>query len=441
MCVYAIRLLCYYVKKNYMQPFTKHVLKNGMRVILAPQKESVATTILVLVEAGSKYEKKENNGLSHFLEHMCFKGTTKRPKAIDIAGELDGLGAEYNAFTSQEWTGYYAKVQANDRGKALDIISDLYLNPVFNAAEIEKEKGVVIEELNMYEDTPQRKVQDLFLEVLYGDQPAGWDVGGRKEVIQKLGQADFLKYRSEHYVAQATAVVVAGAFEPQLLISDIEKMFAAIPKSEKSSKVATDDGQAKPQTKVKHKTSDQTHLVIGCRAFRANDPRRYALDILTDILGGGMSSRLFQRIREQMGAAYYVRAGAELLSDHGYFEVSAGVDHGKLEKVITAILEELTQTVHTLVPEHELARAKNHLAGRLLLGLETSDAIAMYYGGQEVLRQEIVTPAELLKHIEQVTAKEVQEVAQFMFRDEKLNLALIGPYKSEEAFTSLLKFG
>ena len=230
-------------------------------MILVPQPSSLATTVLTLVEAGSKYETKEINGLSHFLEHMYFKGTAKRPKAINIAGELDQMGAEYNAFTSQEWTGYFAKVQAKDAERALDIISDIYLNSIFDAAEIEKEKGVIIEELNMYEDTPMRKVHDLIMEVLYGDQPAGWDVGGRKEVIQKLTKEDFLKYRSEHYVGKATLVVVAGAIDEKKLLPKIEEYFKGISIGDKTEKNKTIEKQEKPQVLVKFKESDQTHLV------------------------------------------------------------------------------------------------------------------------------------------------------------------------------------
>ena len=323
-----------------MEAFKKITLANGLRVILVPQ-EGPATTVLVLVEAGSKYEEKRINGLSHFLEHMCFKGTSKRPRAIDIAGELDSIGSEYNAFTSHEWTGYFAKAQYKHTAKILDVVSDLYLNPVFDEKEIEKEKGVIIEELNMYEDTPQRKVADLFLELLYGDQPAGWDVGGKKEIIRTLNREDFLKYRSANYVAKATVVVVAGNFQEKEVLKDIEKHFGGISTGEKAGKPKTLEAQDKPEILVRHKQSDQTHLIIGCRTFSAFDPRKYALDILADILGGGMSSRLFQKVREELGAAYYVRAGTDLFTDHGYLAVSAGVEHTKLNIVIEAILGEL----------------------------------------------------------------------------------------------------
>ena len=409
-------------------------------MILVPQPSSLATTVLTLVEAGSKYETKEINGLSHFLEHMYFKGTAKRPKAINIAGELDQMGAEYNAFTSQEWTGYFAKVQAKDAERALDIISDIYLNSIFDVVEIEKEKGVIIEELNMYEDTPMRKVHDLIMEVLYGDQPAGWDVGGRKEVIQKLTKEDFLKYRSEHYVGKATLVVVAGAIDEKKLLPKIEEYFKGISIGDKTEKNKTIEKQEKPQVLVKFKESDQTHLVLGCRAFDAFDERRFALEVLGDILGGGMSSRLFQRVREEMGAAYYVRAGADLLSDHGYFAVSAGVDHKKLKDVIKAILNELSKISKDSISEQELKRAKDHLSGSLILNLETSDELAMFYGGQDILKRSAMTPEETLAKINAVTTKDVVAVAQDIFQNDKLNLALIGPYKNADEFKEILTF-
>ncbi|OGY66961.1 MAG: hypothetical protein A3I24_00580 [Candidatus Harrisonbacteria bacterium RIFCSPLOWO2_02_FULL_41_13b] len=420
--------------------FSKKTLKNGLRVITIPKPDSLATTVLVLVEAGSKYETKEINGLSHFLEHMCFKGTTKRPTALDIAGELDGLGAEYNAFTSQEWTGYYAKVQNEHKDKALDVISDLYLNPVFNLVEIEKEKGVVIEELNMYEDTPQRKVQDLFSECLYGDQPAGWDVGGKKEIIQKLNREDFLKYRGEHYVAKATIIVAAGAVDEKWLLPQIEKHFVGISNAPKFGKLKTQEAQEKPALLVKFKESDQTHLVLGVRAFDAFDERRYAGEVLADILGGGMSSRLFQRVREELGAAYYVNASLDLYSDHGYFAVSAGVDHKKLEIVIKAILDELMKIASNSLTDKELHRAKDHLSGRMTLGLETSDALALFYGGQEVLKREVATPEEVLKKIHFVTKENIVGLAKEIFKNSSLNMSLIGPYKDKAPLEKTLKF-
>jgi predicted Zn-dependent peptidase len=375
---------------------------------------------------------------------MVFKGTTKRPTALDISKELDGLGAEYNAFTSQEYTGYFAKVANEHSEKALDIISDMYVNPIFDPKEIEKEKGVVIEELNMYEDTPQRKVSDLFMDLLYGDQPAGWDIGGTKETVRGLTREEILDYRGKHYIAGATLVVVAGNLEKlgseKEILSKIEKYFANTSTGKKEGKEKTVESQKEPGILVRFKESDQTHLVLGVRAFDLFDKRKYALEILADVLGGGMSSRLFQRVREELGAAYYVRAGADLFTDHGFLAVAAGVEHSKLEIVIKAILEELKKVADGDFSEKDLQHGKDHILGRTMLGLETSDALAMFYGGQEILEKEIKTPEEVAVKINAVTKNEVIDLAKGIFKNEKLNLALIGPYKDSEKFAKILKF-
>ena len=419
--------------------YKKTVFKNGLRVITVPQPDNMAATVLVMVEAGSKYEQKEINGLSHFLEHMCFKGTSNRATAMDIAGELDGLGAEYNAFTSHEWTGYFAKVEKNHATKAIDLISDLYLNPIFDPKEIEKEKGVIIEELNMYEDMPQRKIGDIFMHLLYGDQPAGWDVGGEKDVIRKLTKDDFVKYRDLHYLPEATIVVIAGAFDESAALAQLESLFGKMPTGAKGGKLAVKEAQSKPEIFLKFKESDQTHLMIGFRAFSMFDKRRFVLEVLSDILGGGMSSRLFQKVREELGAAYYVRAGVDLYTDHGYIAAGAGVEHSKLKLVIKTIVEEFARLATEKVSDKELARAKSHLSGNLLLGLETSDSLATYYGSQEILKKEVVTPDEILKAIDAVTPDQIHELAKELFKEEALNLAMIGPHKEATDFLPLLK--
>ncbi|KKU91640.1 MAG: Peptidase, M16 family [Candidatus Jorgensenbacteria bacterium GW2011_GWA1_48_11] len=418
--------------------FEKKVLANGLRVILVPESQSLATTALVLVEAGSKYETKDINGLSHFLEHICFKGTKARPRAIDIASELDGLGAQYNAFTSQEYTGYYTKVRNEKIDKALEIITDLYIDPVFDEKEIEKEKGVIIEEMNLYEDTPYRKIQDLFLGLVYGDQPAGWAVLGRKEVILKLKRSDFLAYRRRHYLPQSTVVIVAGGFQKEKMLEQIEAHFSKLPGGGKEKKIPVAESQSKPEEIIRFKESDQTHLVLGFRAFSAFDERKYALEVLADILGGGMGSRLFQKIREEMGAAYYVRASTDLSTDHGLMTVSAGVQHQKVEAVIQVILEEFNRLAKERVLPADLQRAKEHLVGNLFLSLETSDETSSFYGVQEIMGLEPISPQAVARKIQAVTSEEIQAAAKSLFNNESLNLALIGPFK-EKTFIDILK--
>ncbi len=419
--------------------FTKTVLKNGLRIITVPQEGNPAVTVLVLVEAGSKYETKEINGVSHFLEHMCFKGTKKRPSVIDITSELDGMGSAYNAFTGFEYTGYYAKVEKSRFDKALDIVSDIYINPIFDPEEIDKEKGVIIEEINMYEDLPMRRVQEIFTNLLYGDQPAGWDIVGRKEIIQKLIRDDFIDYRNKHYLAGATVVVVAGGINEKDAIKKVEGAFKDIPTGKKQGKLPVIEKQEKPKLLVKKKDSDQTHLVLGVRAYDAFDKRRYPLEVLSDLLGGGMSSRLFQKIREEMGAAYYISAGSDELTDHGYFAASSGVQSQKLVQVVDAILKELSKLKHETVGKEELQKAKDHLIGRLMLGLETSDSLAFFHGMQEILTGDITTPEELIEKIKKVDEGQIKEVAEDIFQNNKLNLTIIGPVENSDILQSVLK--
>jgi len=423
-----------------MTAYKKIILPNGLRVVLVPKLESLATTVLVLVEAGSKYETKAINGLSHFLEHMCFKGTTKRPRSIDITNELNNIGAEYNAFTGQELTGYFVKALSKDLDIALDVVADIYVNSLFDEQEIEKEKGVVVEEINMNEDRLPRKAQILFSELLYGNQPAGWEIAGTPTVVRSLKREDFLKYRGEHYVAQATTIIVAGAFDEAELLKKIEEKFKNMPAQEKQGKLKVIESQEKPAIKLKFKESDQSHLVLGVRAYDLFDKRRFALELLADILGNGFGSRLFERLREQMGVAYYVGADADLSTDHGALIASAGVDAKRLTEVIKAILEECKRLRDETVPADELTRIKNRISGNMVLGLETSNALANYFGGQEILEKTIITPEELLQKLQVVTAEEIQAVAKDVFKDSKLNLVVIGPHKDESVFQPILHF-
>jgi predicted Zn-dependent peptidase len=422
-----------------MKNIRKITLENGLRIILIPMAQSLAASVLILVEAGSEYETKNINGLSHFLEHMVFKGTTNRPKPGQIAEELAALGAQSNAFTSQEYTGYWAKAEKHKLPKILDIVSDLYLNPVFNPEEIEKERGVIIEEINMYEDTPMRKVGEVFTSLLYGDQPAGWDIAGKKEIIRKISKNDFLKYRGAHYIPNKTIVIIAGNFSEEAALRKIKNDFGGLKRKTRIAKKKTKDLQHGPETKIKFKESDQSHLVLGVRAFDIFDKRRYALQVLADVLGGGMSSRLFKKVREEMGAAYYVNAGADLFLDYGYFAASAGVDHGKIEKAISATLQEMRRLKEELVPERELQKSKDHLVGNLILNLETADELAGFYGEQEILTRKTLTPKALIGKIREINTQEIRSVARSIFKTNKLNLAVIGPYKDGGRFRKLLK--
>ena len=420
--------------------YTKKVFKNGLKVITVPMKDNPTVTVLVLVEAGSKYETKEVNGISHFLEHMCFKGTMKRPKAIDISKELDSIGSQYNAFTAQEYTGYYAKSDAKHFKKIFDVVSDIYLNSTFPETEMEKEKGVIIEEINMYEDMPNRHVQDLMMELLYGDQPAGWNIAGEKKNILKMKREDFITYKKAHYLPEATTIVVAGHITGKEVMKEVEKVFGKIESGKKSKKLKVIEQQNKPEVLLKFKKTDQTHFVLSVRTYDLFSKKNAVLSVLGGVLGGGMSSRLFQKLREEMGVGYYVRAYNDVFTDHGFFQVSAGVDNKRINEVIIAVLEECRKLMKELVSEEELNKVKECLIGNMKLSLESSDDIANFYGGQELLKKEIKSAEEKAKELRKVSAKEIQKLANEIFKENRLNLAIIGPFKEKTKFLKILKY-
>lgn len=413
--------------------FKKKVLKNGLRIIVVPMKGAPSVTVMVLVEAGSEYETKEKNGISHFLEHMCFKGTEKRPTAIDISRELDSIGSAYNAFTSYEVTGYYAKAHYKHFDKILDVVSDIYLNPKFPEAEIEKEKGVITEEINMYEDLPHEKVGDVYNELLYGDQPAGWTRTGPKKNIIGMKKNDFIDYKNTHYVPGKTVVVAAGNISASNAFRKVENIFKNIPAAKVIKKKKVNDAQNAPALKIQQKDTDQTHLIIGVRAFDLHDKRMPILRLLSAILGNGMSSRLFEKMRNELGICYYIRSGISDASDHGHFYLSAGVDKSRLALAVKGILEELHKIKNQKVSAAELRKAKDFLIGGMYLGLESSDALANFYGSQEIMREKIKTPKEMEREIEKVTARDLQKVAQTILTNRGLNLALVGKCNQSKA--------
>ena len=419
---------------------SKKVLKNGLRVVTIPMKDNPTVTVLVLVEAGSKYEEKKINGISHFLEHMCFKGTVRRPKAINISKELDSIGSQYNAFTSQEYTGYYAKADARHLEQIFDVISDIYLHSTFPEAEMEREKGVIIEEINMYEDVPYKHVQDLITKLLYGDQPAGWNIAGDKETVTGMKRDDFVHYKMSHYLPEATVLVVAGQAEEKKVLKIARKIFGSISRGHKAEKLKVKEDQSKPEVLIEARKTDQTHFVLAVRTYDLFNKKNYALSVLSAILGGGMSSRLFQKLREEMGVGYYVRAYNDPSTDHGFFQVSAGVDNKRVEEVVKVILSECKKLRNEPVEEEELDKVKEYLIGNMKLSLESSDDIANFYGGQEILKRKMETPEKKAENIRKVKARDVLAVAEEIFQDNKLNLALVGPQKDKAPFLKILHF-
>jgi predicted Zn-dependent peptidase len=407
--------------------FKKTTLKNGLRIITVPSKSTQTVTVLVLVGTGSKYEKKEEKGISHFLEHMYFKGTKKRPSSLEIAETLDKVGGIYNAFTSQEYTGYFAKVSREHFVLALDWVSDIFLNSTLPEKEIEKERGVIIEEINMRKDHPMEHVQVLWQKLLYGDQPAGWDVAGEVETVSKISRKDLIEYRRTQYVASNTIVCLAGNFNERDGIEKVKKFFSKIKIGKSREKPKVIEKQERPEILFEKRETDQTHICLGVRGFNLFDQRRYTQEILALILGGMMSSRLFERIRTKLGIAYYIETDVFSDPDTGYLVTRAGLNNEKLEKGILEILKEYRKIKREGVSKSELKKAKDCLKGKMNILLESSDAKASFFATQEILEKKILTPEQIFKKIDKVSQNDILKLAREIFRPEKLNLALIGP--------------
>lgn len=420
--------------------FKKTRLKNGLRIITVPQKSAQAITVLVLVGTGSKYETKEQNGISHFLEHMYFKGTKKRPNLQAVAESLDKVGGLYNAFTCEEYTGYFAKVKDSHFDLALDWVSDILLNSILPEKEIEKERGVIIEEINMYYDHPMNYVQILWPKLLYGDQPAGWPIAGTRESVKRISRLDLINYLKTQYVASNTLVCLSGNFREKLAIKEVERYFSDIKIGNAKKKPKVFEKQKKPGLILETRKTDQTHLCLGVRGYNLFHPQRYVLELLGTILGGMMSSRLFLQVREKLGVAYYISTGVESNPDSGFLVTVAGVENKSLEDAIKVILKEYKRISQEKISPEELKKAKDYTKGKMALSLETSDAQATFYGLQELLEKKILTPEKIYKKIDEVRAEDILRVAKDVFRSEKLNLAFIGPFKDKLKFRRLLHF-
>lgn len=421
-----------------MNNYRKSVLSNKVPLYMIPIKGARATTALILFKTGSKYETKENSGISHFLEHMFFKGTKKRPNTLSLTSEMDSLGGEYNAFTSKEFTGYWFKVAGNKLGKALEIMGDMLFNSKFSAEEIEREKGVIIEELNMYEDNPQMHIDDIFESCLYGDTPAGRETIGTKENIKNFSREDFMRYFETQYGAKSVYIVLAGAIkstDKKLVV----KTFNGFKDKKHVTKPAVVEKQRAPQIRISPKKTDQVTLSLGIRTFGFENPDEYKLRLLAIILGGSMSSRLFINLRERNGLAYFVHTNMESYSDSGYMTTEAGVPVAKTEAAIKIIVAEYKKLTTELVTAKELKRAKDMLQGKVLLQMEASDNLANWYARQAMYRKKILTPGELINNIKKVTPEQIRGLAKKIFVNKGLNLALIGNVEVKK-IKPILKF-
>lgn len=421
--------------------FKRTVLQNGLRLITIPMPSLESATVIVMVGAGSRYENKNNNGISHFFEHMAFKGTEKRPSALEISSIIDGMGGEFNAFTGKEITGYYIKSAKAKLETSLDILSDMLMHSKLDPSEIEKEKGVIMEEINMIEDNPMRKLGDVYEELLYGDTPMGWDIAGTKDNIKAVTQQDFRDYMGSLYSADNMTVVVAGGIDSDAVMGQVEKYFAPMTKFPTGKPLPLVENQTAPKVLLTPKKTEQIHVAIGVRTVSLNSPKKYPLSVLAAILGGGMSSRLFHEVREKRGLAYYVRSNSDEYTDAGTLVSTAGIDPKRVPEAVEVIMSEYSKVSSGKMDlsDEELKKAKEFLKGHLVLGLEDSNSVAGFYGHQELLEKEIENPDQILAHLDAVTKEEVEQAGKEFFINNTLNLALIGNFEDRQKLEDLLK--
>jgi len=418
--------------------YTKTVLDNGLRVITSTMPHTRSVCLAFLVGAGSCYENDREAGISHFAEHMYFKGTKRRPTAKEISQDVEGVGGIINAGTDKEMTVFWCKVADAHFPVALDVLSDLLCNSRFDSNDIEQECRVIIEEINMNMDIPQQRVNMLIDELLWPNQPLGREIIGSKETVASTTREQMLRYIRHQYLPNDTVISIAGNIQPDEALARIEALFHDWSVGQVSEGYVTNSRQDTPRLRIEHKNSEQVHLCLGVHGFSRFHPRRFALDLLNTAFGVGMSSRLFTEIRENKGLAYDIHSYVEHFLNSGSFAIYAGVDTNKAETAIATIVEEMGKLRQGIAAD-ELRRAKELSKGRLQLRLEDSQNVALWLGGQELLRREILDIDQVISIIEAITEDELKQVAQEILVDNGLNLAVVGPVKKEEPLLNLLK--
>jgi predicted Zn-dependent peptidase len=416
--------------------FQRNTLDNGLRVLTAdlPHVQSVA--VLVMLAAGSRYETAEQSGIAHFSEHMFFKGTERRPSAREIAGAIDAIGGEFNAFTGKEYTAYYVKCAAEHRDVALDVLVDMLRNARFVEEEIEREKGVIVEEMNMYYDTPRDFIGGVYEGLLWGDQPIGRDIIGRKETIRAATRDTFMGYLGRWYKPSRMVLGVAGRLGEGLL-ERAQELLGDLADAETGEPEPTTP-HANGRVLVHSKESEQAHVSLGVHSLPLDHPDRYALHILATALGGGMSSRLFSEVRERRGLAYYVYGLNHSYTDVGTLYAQAGVDIARIDDAVATIAAELRKIAAEPLPVEELEKARNFAKGRLVLQLESPQGLMLFGLRKEVLERLLPDPDETLRGLDAVTMDDVARVASELIAADRLRLAVIGPFDDASRFDPLL---
>lgn len=413
--------------------FEKHVFENNLKLITAPLKGTKSFTLLILVGAGSRYETEEERGLAHFQEHMFFKGAKKYDTPSKVLKTVDGVGGDFNAFTGKEYVGYYMKVSSDKKELAFDILSDSLLHAKFDIKEIEKERGVIIEEMNMYEDMPIYKIGWDFESLMFGDHPMGKDQIGTTKFINNVTTEDFLYYKKKLYTSDNIVIIASGDVDCKTSKDLTEKYFNfKNTKKQKESPIFDWKKSSSERIFIRNKKTEQAQIVIGYPGFSRESKYKYVQQLLSIILGGNMSSRMFSSIREEQGLCYAISSSVDLYKDCATFSTSAGVSISRIHEAIKSINKEYKKLTIDKISEKELERSKNYFKGKLTLSFEDSEEVASFYGTQALLSDKILTQEEFFNEIDKITVDDVFMVAKELFQKNKSKMSIIGPFEGEE---------
>jgi len=427
----------------------KKTFDSGLRLITIPMPDTPSVTTTVWAGVGSSKENRSKAGIAHFFEHIVFKGSQKFPSAKALSEAIDSFGGEQNAFTGKELTGFYVKAPVSRFKDGFEVVTDMVFNPLIPSDDIEKEKGVIKSEIDMYADTPTRHVYDIFGEEVFKNSPLEHQVIGTKKTVDSITRQDFIDYQKKFYVPENILITIAGGVsvaDAEAAISDIRSSLLRGADSHRPAIRSAADARKplklSPQVRVESRKTDQAHLIVGYRGFGFVDNKlRWAEDLLRAILGGGMSSRIFTEVREKRGLAYAVKTGNHNYTHDGSFQTYVGTTPKKAPDAVKLVLEEyakLTDIATAKISEAEFKKAKEYLKGHLNLALEDTSEVGEIHGIEEVLAGEMMTPSMMIKGVDSVTLEQIAEVARHHFQKDRLALAVIGPFESEEKFKKLL---
>ena len=419
--------------------YSKKVLGNGLTLIEVPSETAESVVVDFFVKTGSRSETAKENGISHFLEHFLFKGTKKYPTAMAISEVVDAIGGEMNASTGKECTQYYIKSASKHLPLIFEILTEMIQNPLLDKEEMEREKGVIVEEINMYKDMPMAEIDNALERTMWPADALGRDIVGTKETVTSFTREMFADYIGRHYQTPNMILGISGKYDGKILNQLIEKYWKAYPKKRFYGWEKVRDKQVKLRIRTDYKDTQQAHLALGFKAFAYGDRRNSAVSVLAAVLGGGMSSRMFTEVREKRGLGYYVRSSPGSYQDTGSFTVSAGVQVDKIAEALKVILAELKKIKDAPVGEKEILKAKEYIKGKSILALEDSQVRLDWFLERAAFFKKIETPEEVFRRIDAVTASDIQKAASQLFQNKKMTLAVIGPYKSDAQFKQILK--